>query len=132
MAVTYLVSGLLVILMHVNEVPAAIATIVHAAFNPVAATGGFAGATVWLAIRFGVARGIFSNEAGLGSAPIAHAAANSAGAVPNAARSDSLRKRGAIRCNWSRSASTSMPMGLSLQATAAQQPSAVLWWAMLT
>lgn len=75
MAVTYLVSGLLVILMHVNEVPAAIATIVHAAFNPVAATGGFAGATVWLAIRFGVARGIFSNEAGLGSAPIAHAAA---------------------------------------------------------
>jgi len=47
----------------------------HDAFNPVAATGGFAGAAVMAAIRFGVARGIFSNEAGLGSAPIAHAAA---------------------------------------------------------
>ena len=46
------------------------------AFTPVAATGGFAGAAVWAAIRFGVARGIFSNEAGLGSAPIAHAAAS--------------------------------------------------------
>ncbi len=45
------------------------------AFTPVAARGGFAGAAVWAAIRFGVARGIFSNEAGLGSAPIAHAAA---------------------------------------------------------
>ena len=55
--------------------PAAIATIVTYAFTPTAATGGFAGATVWAAIRFGVARGIFSNEAGLGSAPIAHAAA---------------------------------------------------------
>ncbi|TOP22836.1 alanine:cation symporter family protein, partial [Vibrio parahaemolyticus] len=44
-------------------------------FNPVAAQGGFAGAAVWAAIRFGVARGVFSNEAGLGSAPIAHAAA---------------------------------------------------------
>ena len=45
------------------------------AFSPIAAEGGFAGAAVWAAIRFGVARGIFSNEAGLGSAPIAHAAA---------------------------------------------------------
>jgi AGCS family alanine or glycine:cation symporter len=49
--------------------------IVEYAFTPVAAQGGFAGAAVWAAIRFGVARGIFSNEAGLGSAPIAHAAA---------------------------------------------------------
>jgi AGCS family alanine or glycine:cation symporter len=56
-------------------VPDAIALIVKHAFTPVAATGGFAGAAVWAAIRFGVARGIFSNEAGLGSAPIAHAAA---------------------------------------------------------
>ncbi len=44
------------------------------AFSPAAAEGGFAGAAVWAAIRFGVARGVFSNEAGLGSAPIAHAA----------------------------------------------------------
>ena len=45
--------------------------IVKSAFTPVAAQGGFAGAAVWAAIRFGVARGVFSNEAGLGSAPIA-------------------------------------------------------------
>jgi AGCS family alanine or glycine:cation symporter len=49
--------------------------IVEEAFTPTAATGGFAGAAVWAAIRYGVARGVFSNEAGLGSAPIAHAAA---------------------------------------------------------
>ena len=50
-------------------------TIIDSAFNGASAAGGFAGATVWAAIRFGVARGIFSNEAGLGSAPIAHSAA---------------------------------------------------------
>ena len=75
MALSYMAMGLVVIVMHIDQVPAAIGTIVHAAFNPTAATGGFAGASVWLALRFGVARGIFSNEAGLGSAPIAHAAA---------------------------------------------------------
>ncbi len=75
MAIAYVVMSLVVILANVSAVPAALATIVEAAFNPVAATGGFAGATVWAALRFGVARGIFSNEAGLGSAPIAHAAA---------------------------------------------------------
>ena len=63
MAIAYLVGGLLV--LH----------ILHDAFTPTAATGGFVGASIWAAIRFGVARGIFSNEAGLGSAPIAHAAA---------------------------------------------------------
>nr|WP_316628637.1 alanine:cation symporter family protein [uncultured Brevundimonas sp.] len=55
--------------------PAAFGLIFTHAFTPTAAEGGFAGAAVWAAIRFGVARGIFSNEAGLGSAPIAHAAA---------------------------------------------------------
>ncbi|GAB5414441.1 MAG: sodium:alanine symporter family protein [Congregibacter sp.] len=75
MALSYLFMGVIVIGMHAAEVPGAIATIVGSAFNGAAATGGFAGATVWAAIRFGVARGIFSNEAGLGSAPIAHAAA---------------------------------------------------------
>jgi len=64
-----------IVLMNASEIPAAISLIVDAAFNPVSATGGFAGATVWAAIRYGVARGVFSNEAGLGSAPIAHAAA---------------------------------------------------------
>jgi len=75
MAVGYILLSLFVILANIAQVPAALATIIDSAFNPVAATGGFAGATVWAALRFGVARGIFSNEAGLGSAPIAHAAA---------------------------------------------------------
>ncbi len=75
MAVSYVLMSLVVILANLEAVPGAFVTIIESAFNPVAATGGFAGATVWAALRFGVARGIFSNEAGLGSAPIAHAAA---------------------------------------------------------
>lgn len=75
MASSYILMSLIVILLHLSAVPAAIAEIVSSAFTGSAAAGGFAGATVWAAIRFGVARGIFSNEAGLGSAPIAHAAA---------------------------------------------------------
>ena len=61
--------------MNISELPAAFALIIKSAFTTRAAEGGFAGAAVWAAIRFGVARGVFSNEAGLGSAPIAHAAA---------------------------------------------------------
>ena len=75
MAVLYVLAGLIVILMHATEIPAAVALVVSTAFTGTAAAGGFAGAAVWAAIRFGVARGVFSNEAGLGSAPIAHAAA---------------------------------------------------------
>jgi AGCS family alanine or glycine:cation symporter len=75
MAIAYLVIGVIILGMNATEIPGAIAFIVESAFNPVAATGGFAGAAVWAAIRFGVARGVFSNEAGMGSAPIAHAAA---------------------------------------------------------
>jgi alanine or glycine:cation symporter, AGCS family len=75
MALGYIAMSLLIIALNITQVPEAISTIITYAFNPTAATGGFAGATVWAAIRFGVARGIFSNEAGLGSAPIAHAAA---------------------------------------------------------
>lgn len=75
MAIAYVLAGLAVIIMNIGAVPDAVVLIVKSAFNPVAATGGFAGAAVWAAIRFGVARGVFSNEAGLGSAPIAHAAA---------------------------------------------------------
>jgi AGCS family alanine or glycine:cation symporter len=75
MGICYLFVGVLVLSLNASEVPAAVATIVESAFNPVAAQGGFAGAAVWAAMRWGVARGIFSNEAGLGSAPIAHAAA---------------------------------------------------------
>lgn len=76
MALSYLVAGVTILAMNVEALPAAFDLIFTHAFTPVAATGGFAGAAVWAAIRFGVARGIFSNEAGLGSAPIAHAAAS--------------------------------------------------------
>jgi AGCS family alanine or glycine:cation symporter len=75
MALAYLLIGLVILLLNISELPAIIGLVLDSAFSGTAAQGGFAGATVWLAIRFGVARGIFSNEAGLGSAPIAHAAA---------------------------------------------------------
>ena len=75
MAISYLVAGLLVLAINATEIPSAISLVFSHAFTPIAAQGGFAGAAIWAAIRFGVARGIFSNEAGLGSAPIAHAAA---------------------------------------------------------
>jgi AGCS family alanine or glycine:cation symporter len=81
MAIAYLLAGVLVLVLNASEIPTAIELIIKHAFTPVAATGGFAGAAVWAAIRFGVARGIFSNEAGLGSAPIAHAAATTTSPV---------------------------------------------------
>lgn len=75
MAITYVLACLFILLSHIDEIPATLTLVVHSAFNPSTAAGGFAGASVWLAIRYGVARGVFSNEAGLGSAPIAHASA---------------------------------------------------------
>ena len=75
MIVLYVGASLVIILINIAEVPAAIGLIFKYAFEPAAAAGGFAGAAVAAAIRFGVARGVFSNEAGLGSAAIAHAAA---------------------------------------------------------
>ena len=81
MAVAYIAAATLVLLINITEIPAAFGLIFTHAFTPSAATGGFAGAAVWAAIRFGVARGVFSNEAGLGSAPIAHAAASTKGPV---------------------------------------------------
>lgn len=75
MAVAYVLGALIVILMNLARVPQALASIFTHAFTGTAASGGFAGAAVWAALRYGVARGVFSNEAGLGSAPIAHAAA---------------------------------------------------------
>lgn len=75
MAAFYIAAGIAVLIIHSAEIPAAFALIMKSAFTTTAAEGGFAGAAVWMAIRFGVARGVFSNEAGLGSAPIAHAAA---------------------------------------------------------
>ncbi|MDX9741071.1 MAG: sodium:alanine symporter family protein [Gammaproteobacteria bacterium] len=81
MAVLYVGAGLVVLTINRDAIPESLALIFTGAFTPTAAQGGFAGAAVWAAIQFGVARGIFSNEAGLGSAPIAHAAATSRGPV---------------------------------------------------
>ncbi|CAG35435.1 alanine/glycine:cation symporter family protein [Desulfotalea psychrophila] len=75
MIVFYVSGALYILFTHMSEVPAAFALIFTQAFNPTAATGGFVGATVMMAIRFGIARGVFSNESGLGTAPIAAAAA---------------------------------------------------------
>ena len=75
MAVLYVALGMLVLFFNVAEIPSALTLIVKSALTGTAATGGFAGAALIATIQFGVARGVFSNEAGLGSAPIAHAAA---------------------------------------------------------
>jgi AGCS family alanine or glycine:cation symporter len=75
MIIFYVLGALIILVINVAGIPAALALVVKQAFTPTAATGGFAGATVMLAIRMGVARGVFSNESGLGSAPIAAAAA---------------------------------------------------------
>ena len=75
MIVLYVGAALLILAINITAIPEAIGLIFTHAFTPAAATGGFAGAAVAAAIRFGVARGVFSNESGLGSAAIAHAAA---------------------------------------------------------
>ncbi|HDQ03196.1 MAG TPA: sodium:alanine symporter family protein, partial [Deltaproteobacteria bacterium] len=81
MTIFYVGGGLIILLTHFDKLPEAMGLILYHAFNPAAAAGGFAGATIWAAMRFGVARGVFSNEAGLGSAPIAHAAAKTNNAI---------------------------------------------------
>ena len=75
MAFIYFLSTIGVLLVFADKVPAAVSMIFESAFTTTAATGGFLGATVMMAMRNGVARGVFSNESGLGSAPIVAAAA---------------------------------------------------------
>ncbi|NIJ40796.1 AGCS family alanine or glycine:cation symporter [Parvibaculum indicum] len=75
MIVLYIGTALVVLTLNAGAIPDALSLVLHHAFEPAAAAGGFAGASVAAAIQMGVARGVFSNEAGLGSAPIAHAAA---------------------------------------------------------
>lgn len=75
MAVTYVVIVLIIVICNIKELPSAIALIVKSAFVPKAVLGAGAGVTLKLAMQKGIGRGIFSNEAGLGSAPIAAAAA---------------------------------------------------------
>lgn len=75
MAAFYILGALVLIIMNAGMIPEAFRQIFVGAFNPEAALGGFAGVAVSKAIQFGVARGLFSNEAGMGSTPHAHAVA---------------------------------------------------------
>lgn len=75
MAFFYIVGCLVIIVMRSTEIPGALMQIVSTAFTGQAAVGGFVGSTIMMAVQMGVARGVFSNESGLGSAPIAAAAA---------------------------------------------------------
>lgn len=72
MGIFYILSGLLVIIFNIESVPHALSVIITSAFKPQAAVGGFAGATIMQIMRYGFARGIYSNEAGLGTAGITH------------------------------------------------------------
>ena len=75
MSLLYVLGGLIIIIDNYSLIPKMFFLIINSAFTETAAAGGFAGATISMAVRFGVSRGVFSNEAGLGSSPIAHAAA---------------------------------------------------------
>ncbi|WCF10858.1 sodium:alanine symporter family protein [Paenibacillus thiaminolyticus] len=75
MAIIYVVASVIVLITFADKIPNALSLVFQSAFSPAAAGGGFLGATVMMAIRNGIARGVFSNESGLGSAPIAAAAA---------------------------------------------------------
>ncbi len=75
MAVIYLVGGFVVLVTHAGALPGALQLVIDGALSGTAAAGGFAGSTMMMALRYGVARGLFSNEAGLGSAPMVHATA---------------------------------------------------------
>jgi AGCS family alanine or glycine:cation symporter len=75
MILAYVSVSLIILAMNLDKLGDAFGLIFHYAFSPIAAGGGFVGATMAAAIRYGVARGVFSNESGLGSAPIAAAAA---------------------------------------------------------
>ena len=81
MAAFYIIGGIIILIINASSIPAAFGLIFSSAFTGTAAVGGFAGSTIMMATRYGVARGVFSNEAGLGSAPIAHAAATTDSAV---------------------------------------------------
>ncbi|HFI0633632.1 TPA: alanine/glycine:cation symporter family protein [Streptococcus suis] len=81
MAILYVLASVTVLALHLDQLLPTLALVLKSAFTPAAAVGGFTGATVQQAIQRGIARGIFSNESGLGSAPIAAAAAKSDNAV---------------------------------------------------
>ena len=76
MAIFYILAGVAIILLRITQIPAALATIITSAFDLTAVGGGIFGYALMVAMKNGFARGVFSNEAGLGSAPIAHAASS--------------------------------------------------------
>ncbi|MBN2800043.1 MAG: sodium:alanine symporter family protein [Deltaproteobacteria bacterium] len=84
MILLYGAGTLTLLALHLDRIPGALALIFEHAFTPTAAAGGFAGAAVKEAVRYGVARGVFSNESGLGSGPIAAAAAQTRSPVSQA------------------------------------------------
>ena len=84
MIALYVGCSLWVLALNASAIPHAFSLIFGSAFSPSAATGGFAGASIAAAMRFGIARGVFSNESGLGSAPIAAAAARTSDPVKQA------------------------------------------------
>lgn len=75
MAILYISGGLVLLILNADRLPHALGLVFTGAFSGTAATGGFAGASIMMAMRYGVARGLFSNEAGLGSAPMVHSTA---------------------------------------------------------
>lgn len=81
MAIFYIIGSVIILIFNASAIPQAVSLIFKSAFTPTAAAGGFIGATVRQAIQNGVARGVFSNESGLGSAPIAAAAAKTKSCV---------------------------------------------------
>ncbi|MDE7053628.1 MAG: sodium:alanine symporter family protein [Oscillospiraceae bacterium] len=81
MSIIYIVACLIVVIANITKVPAVFGMIFQGAFSPQAVTGGAAGVGVKMCIEWGVKRGVFSNEAGLGSAPIAHAASSESNPV---------------------------------------------------
>ncbi len=76
MAILYIGTGVLIIFLNIKSVPSAFSLIIRSAFSPNAVYGALGGEMMRRSVRFGVARGVFSNEAGLGTSPIVHAAAN--------------------------------------------------------
>jgi len=84
MIIFYFLAALFVVLIHIDQIPSVISQVLVEAFTDTAAAGGFAGATIMMTIRSGISRGVFSNESGLGSSPIAAAAAQTAHPVTQA------------------------------------------------
>ncbi len=84
MALTYMAGCVFILIRFADRIPGALYLVIHDAFTGTAAAGGFAGATMLIAAQRGIARGLFSNESGLGSAPIAAAAARTPHPVPQA------------------------------------------------